>query len=121
MKSNTKLIQVFLKIKMKKQNAFFVTTTGVEALYRGLVPVLTSICASNFVYFYTFNGMKASGDACGLKASSVRDLLFGYVSGCVNAMVTTPLWVANTRLKLQTKKVRVFREKEAGWWQLTYI
>ena len=96
--------------KANRSNKLFFPTPGVEALYRGLVPVLTSICASNFVYFYTFNGMKASGDACGLKASSVRDLLFGYVSGCVNAMVTTPLWVANTRLKLQTKKVRAMEE-----------
>ena len=77
---------------------------GTDALYRGLVPVLTSLCCSNFVYFYAFNGMKATGDIVGIKASSVRDLVFGYVSGCINALVTTPLWVANTRLKLQTKK-----------------
>lgn len=75
---------------------------GVESLYRGLVPVLTSICCSNFVYFYSFNGMKATGDLVGIKASSLRDLVFGYLSGCINALITTPLWVANTRLKLQS-------------------
>lgn len=74
---------------------------GIETLYRGLGPVLTSLYCSNFVYFYSFNGMKAIADSKGIKASAPRDLLFGYVSGCINAMITTPLWVVNTRLKLQ--------------------
>ncbi|XP_066921973.1 peroxisomal membrane protein PMP34-like [Clytia hemisphaerica] len=74
---------------------------GVEALYRGLGPVLTSLYCSNFVYFYSFNGMKMIANSNGLKASVGRDLVLGYVAGCINAMMTTPLWVTNTRLKLQ--------------------
>ncbi|XP_002161354.1 peroxisomal membrane protein PMP34 [Hydra vulgaris] len=77
---------------------------GVDTLYRGLSPVLSSLYCSNFVYFYVFNGMKTLAIIKGLKASSGKDLLFGYISGCINALVTTPLWVANTRLKLQGVK-----------------
>lgn len=31
---------------------------GVSTLYRGLVPVIQSLFCSNFVYFYTFHGLK---------------------------------------------------------------
>jgi len=74
---------------------------GVEALYRGLGPVLTSLYCSNFVYFYSFSGMKMVASSNGLKPSAARDLVLGYLSGCVNALLTTPLWVTDTRLKLQ--------------------
>lgn len=77
---------------------------GLETLYRGIGSVLTSLCCSNFVYFYSFNGMKTVGNVVGIKASPGRDLVFGYLSGCINAMITTPLWVANTRLKLQVNR-----------------
>ena len=77
---------------------------GFETLYRGIGSVLTSLCCSNFVYFYSFNGMKTTGDFVGIKGSPLRDLIFGYLSGCINATITTPLWVANTRLKLQVTK-----------------
>ena len=50
-------------------------------LYRGLQPVLTSLYCSNFVYFYTFNGMKAIATSKGVNATPTRDLIFGYLSG----------------------------------------
>ncbi|XP_077300545.1 peroxisomal Membrane Protein 34 [Arctopsyche grandis] len=72
---------------------------GVLALYRGVVPVLQSIYASNFVYFYTFHGLKSlNGGAKG--QSAARDLLLGAIAGITNVLVTTPLWVVNTRLKM---------------------
>jgi len=73
---------------------------GFPTLYRGMVPVLQSLCASNFVYFYTFHGLKR------LRATSAgqnagRDLLLASVAGAVNVFTTTPLWVVNTRLKMK--------------------
>lgn len=73
---------------------------GFTTLYRGMVPVLESLCASNFVYFYTFHGLKA------LRATSAdqnagRDLLLASVAGVINVLTTTPLWVVNTRLKMK--------------------
>lgn len=74
---------------------------GLQSLYRGLLPVLCSLYCSNFLYFYTFNGLKTVFVGKGKTSSSLQDLLFGYVAGIVNVLMTTPLWVVNTRLKLQ--------------------
>lgn len=75
------------------------TREGMAALYRGLFPVLESLCISNFVYFYTFHCLKSS---IRLKESSATlDLLFGMLAGVVNVLSTTPCWVVNTRLKLE--------------------
>lgn len=76
------------------------TEEGIETLYRGIVPVLQSLCISNFVYFYTFHSFKALR---GNKAqqSAVIDLLMGAISGVVNVLTTTPFWVVNTRLKMK--------------------
>ncbi|XP_029179369.2 peroxisomal membrane protein PMP34-like isoform X2 [Acropora millepora] len=82
---------------------------GLQSLYRGLLPVLCSLYCSNFLYFYTFNGLKTVFVGKGKRSSSLQDLLFGYVAGIVNVLLTTPLWVVNTRLKLQGA---TFRSKD---------
>jgi len=71
---------------------------GFVTLYRGIVPVLQSLCASNFVYFYTFHGLKAMYSH--YTQSAGRDLMFASVAGVINVLTTTPLWVVNTRLKM---------------------
>ncbi|XP_052262418.1 peroxisomal membrane protein PMP34-like isoform X2 [Dreissena polymorpha] len=80
--------------------ADIISQEGFTALYRGLVPVLTTISCSYFVYFYTYNCLKTAfiGKE---KPSSIKDLSFAFIAGVVNVLVTTPLWVVNTRLKLQ--------------------
>lgn len=72
---------------------------GILSWYRGIVPVLQSICASNFVYFYTFHGLKSIHGGA-RNQSAARDLLIGSLAGITNVLVTTPLWVVNTRLKV---------------------
>lgn len=77
---------------------------GLLSLYRGWFPVISSLCCSNFVYFYTFNTLKklmVSG-----RSNPSKDLLMGMISGAVNVVLTTPMWVVNTRLKLQGAKFR---------------
>lgn len=79
---------------------------GLESLYRGWLPVISSLCCSNFVYFYTFNTLKrllVSGPG---KSRPSKDLLMGVISGVVNVILTTPMWVVNTRLKMQGAKFR---------------
>lgn len=79
---------------------------GFLSLYRGWFPVISSLCCSNFVYFYTFNSLKklmASGSG---QSRPGKDLLIGIVSGVVNVILTTPMWVVNTRLKMQGVKFR---------------
>lgn len=72
---------------------------GVSTLYRGMIPVLQSLCISNFVYFYTFHSLKALSPSS--NQSAVRDLLLGTISGVVNVLTTTPFWVVNSRLKMK--------------------
>lgn len=72
---------------------------GFETLYRGAVPVLQSICASNFVYFYSFHGLK-SVTGSSSNQSAAKDLLLASIAGVINVLSTTPLWVVNTRLKM---------------------
>ncbi|XP_038836855.1 peroxisomal membrane protein PMP34-like [Salvelinus namaycush] len=78
---------------------------GLLAPYRGWLPVICSLCCSNFVYFYCFHSLRASW-LRGHKSTPSRDLLMGTAAGVVNVLMTTPLWVVNTRLKLQGAKFR---------------
>ncbi|KAM3598343.1 uncharacterized protein V6R79_016925 [Siganus canaliculatus] len=79
---------------------------GFQSLYRGWLPVISSLCCSNFVYFYTFNALKKMAAAGAAKPRPGRDLLMGIAAGVVNVILTTPMWVVNTRLKLQGVKFR---------------
>ncbi|XP_076246374.1 peroxisomal Membrane Protein 34 [Calliopsis andreniformis] len=72
---------------------------GPITLYRGMVPVLQSLCASNFVYFYTFHGLKMLRNRQNQTAGN--DLLVASIAGVINVLTTTPLWVVNTRLKMR--------------------
>jgi adenine nucleotide transporter 17 len=52
-----------------------------ESLYRGLHPVLISLCASGFVYFYAFHGLRAVFADNGRKHSAFKDLVLGALAG----------------------------------------
>jgi adenine nucleotide transporter 17 len=86
--------------------ADIVKEEGWTALYRGIGPVLTSVCCSNFVYFYTVYGLKAALRSHGIEISALKDLLMASIAGAVNVVTTTPLWVVNMRLKLQGAKFK---------------
>ncbi|KAG5832230.1 hypothetical protein ANANG_G00288880 [Anguilla anguilla] len=79
---------------------------GILSLYRGWFPVISSLCCSNFVYFYTFNSLKRMWVTGGVQSRPSKDLFMGFISGAVNVLLTTPMWVVNTRLKLQGAKFR---------------
>uniref|UniRef100_A0A8C4DI05 Peroxisomal membrane protein PMP34 n=1 Tax=Dicentrarchus labrax TaxID=13489 RepID=A0A8C4DI05_DICLA len=85
--------------------AEIVKEEGLLAPYRGWFPVICSLCCSNFVYFYCFHSLKASW-LKGKQSAPSTDLIIGIAAGIVNVLVTTPLWVVNTRLKLQGSKFR---------------
>ncbi|XP_070570812.1 peroxisomal membrane protein PMP34-like [Ptychodera flava] len=85
---------------------------GVGSLYRGLVPVLQSLYCSNFVYFYAYNSLKMMTYGGNRKPGAAKDLAIGFIAGVINVLVTTPLWVANTRLKLQGVVMKSKIDKE---------
>lgn len=79
---------------------------GWECLYKGIRPVLVSLYCSNFVYFYTYTGLKLLASRRGWTRTAPLDLLIAAVAGSVNVITTTPLWVATTRIKLQNARIR---------------
>jgi len=77
---------------------------GVPGLYRGLGPVLISLAVSNFVYFYANNLLKVLvRKATKKQVTVIQNLFIASIAGVINVLLTCPLWVANTRLKLQFK------------------
>lgn len=49
-------------------------------LYLGWFPVVTALCCSNFVYFYTYNSLKTKFIQ-GKKSSALTDLSLAFISG----------------------------------------
>ncbi|XP_067315676.1 peroxisomal membrane protein PMP34 [Pseudorasbora parva] len=101
-------LQVDDKRKAKSTPAILseiIKEEGLLSPYRGWFPVICSLCCSNFVYFYCFHSLKATW-LQGQRSTPGRDLVIGIAAGVVNVLVTTPLWVVNTRLKLQGAKFR---------------
>jgi len=104
-------IRTFLQVDSSKKSSIEVISNlvkeeGLGVLYRGLAPVLISLGFSNFVYFYSNNSLKIlfkklSGQK---NISIVLNLLVASIAGCINVFTTCPLWVANTRLKVQKGK-----------------
>jgi len=79
---------------------------GIGAFYSGLRAVLISLGVSNFVYFYANNLFKVLiKRATQKEITVVQNLFIASLAGVVNVLTTCPLWVANTRLRLQSGKV----------------
>ncbi|XP_023243118.1 peroxisomal membrane protein PMP34-like [Centruroides sculpturatus] len=93
----------------------FIREEGFESLYRGLGPVLTSLCCSNFVYFYTFHGLRSVYKRDAKSHSALTDLALASIAGAVNVLLTTPLWVVNTRLRLQNIKLKLEDRKSSDY------
>ena len=105
---------------------------GVYGLFQGWWSAVVCLGASNFVYFYTYNAFKTIYQVKVLGSrrkpiDAYNNLLIAALAGVVNVMLTTPLWVVNTRLTVQdtTKKgyngvydclTRIAREE--GWRKL---
>lgn len=70
-------------------------------LYNGLGPLLVSLACSNFVYFYCNNALKLLVRWRGRKLNVPLNLIIAAVAGCVNVLLTNPLWVVNTRVRAQ--------------------
>ncbi|GFR87862.1 peroxisomal membrane protein PMP34-like [Elysia marginata] len=99
------------------------------SLYRGCWSVNSTTLISSLVYFYTYACIQyfhhvhfgnpitssTSPSLNHLKQGTLfmfLDLITAFVAGCVNVLLTTPLWVANTRLKLQGAKLHTEHYKK---------
>jgi len=91
-----------------------------KSLFRGGLSTIQCIAISNFIYFYTFHGLKRTISSAG-NQSAKKDLLFAFLAGkfdrsnilrsklnikkvskgVTNVLVTNPIWVVNIHLKMQ--------------------
>jgi adenine nucleotide transporter 17 len=65
-------------------------------LYRGVGPVVSTLAASNFVFFFVHQALKRF-ESKTLK-STWKAIFLSTLAGVVNVMLTNPLWVANLRI-----------------------
>ncbi|KAK2169855.1 hypothetical protein LSH36_6g02030 [Paralvinella palmiformis] len=85
---------------------------GIVGVYRGLSSLALSLFSSSFVYFFIFHGLKTSLTLFNKEQQVTMDLIFGSLAGAAVVLVTNPLWVINTRLKLEGAKLRTSKYKE---------
>ena len=79
-----------------------------KQLYRGAAPVVITMAASNFVFFYMHSFLKqlllpsasvSSHQKIGRGSSTLQlSLLASSLAGIVNVLLTNPMWVANLRI-----------------------
>jgi len=104
------VIRTHMQVTLHKESSVHATMElvkkeGIEALYRGLSATLISLGCSNFVYFYANNLFKVLlRKFTGKEVTVLQNLFVASLAGVINVFLTCPLWVANTRLKLQKRK-----------------
>jgi len=88
---------------------------GVHALYKGFSAVLTTIGITNFVYFGIYRLQKQSPAlASSVPASFIWNLIMAGLAGTVTVFVTTPMWLVNTRMKVQRTSTFELSDGNAG-------
>lgn len=105
LKGESNVFKTILKIAEKE---------GIQSLYQGWWSAVVSLGASNFVYFYTYNAFKAiyKRRLDTKMIDPVSNLGIASAAGVINVLMTTPLWVAGTRLTVQRKKKLGSNEKK---------
>uniref|UniRef100_A0A5B7ABV6 Putative peroxisomal nicotinamide adenine dinucleotide carrier isoform X1 n=1 Tax=Davidia involucrata TaxID=16924 RepID=A0A5B7ABV6_DAVIN len=87
---------------------------GWDRLYGGLTPSLLGTAASQGVYYYFYQIFRNKVEAAAFerKRKGIGDgsvgmfssLVVAALSGCVNVLLTTPIWVVVTRMQTHRKK-----------------
>ena len=77
---------------------------GVGGLFKGWQGQVVALGCSNFVYFYAYQILKARIQrATRARITPGLNLAIGAVAGCVNVVMTTPLWMVCTQLAVQAQ------------------
>ena len=94
---------------------------GITSLYQGLHSLVLALVCLNFVYFYCFRAtrrwleehvvihglsLESDTDDVSKQHRVAIDLMAGYLAGVLGVLLTAPLWLVNTRLKLQGLKCK---------------
>ena len=79
---------------------------SISSLYQGWSSLVLALVCLNFVYFYCFRASRRWLENCIIEYDISHhkitiDLIAGYLAGVAGVLLTGPLWLINTRLKLQ--------------------
>lgn len=78
---------------------------GINGLFKGWWGQVVALGCSNFIYFYCYNMLKVIiQKKTGAAITPFFNLSVGAVAGCVNVLMTTPLWMMSTQLAVQANK-----------------
>ncbi|KAH7672860.1 solute carrier family 25 (peroxisomal adenine nucleotide transporter) member 17 protein [Dioscorea alata] len=99
-----------------KQMYQVVKHEGWERLYGGLGPSLIGTAASQGVYYYFYQIFRDRAESAALKrfkkgngdgsVGMFQSLIVAAISGCVNVLLTNPIWVIVTRMQTHKTKRR---------------
>ena len=84
-----------------------VNTQGFLSLYQGWAANSLSLCLGSFVYFYLNSALqilyrRRRGGMDNKDLSYLAHIAVASISGMINVLITTPLWVVTTRLTMQS-------------------
>lgn len=109
----------YLKKEKRKLGAIdrmsqVVNQEGWTQLYGGLTPSLVGTAASQGVYYYFYQIFRNKAEAAALEhrnkgvgdgsVGMFSSLVVAALSGCINVLLTNPIWVIVTRMQTHTKK-----------------
>ncbi|XP_048571636.1 peroxisomal nicotinamide adenine dinucleotide carrier [Triticum urartu] len=96
-----------------RQLCLVVQNEGWERLYGGLAPSLVGTAASQGVYYFFYQIFRSRAEAASLRRSirgigdgsvgMFQSLTVAALSGCVNVLLTNPIWVVVTRMQTHRK------------------
>ncbi|EPS66116.1 hypothetical protein M569_08659, partial [Genlisea aurea] len=109
------------KVGTLEQMGRVVKQEGWDRLYGGLAPSLVGTAASQGVYYYFYQIFRNKAEAAALKQKKrgigdgsvgmLSSLVVASLAGCVNVLLTNPIWVVVTRMQTHTKKSKANHSK----------
>ncbi|XP_010262781.1 PREDICTED: peroxisomal nicotinamide adenine dinucleotide carrier-like isoform X1 [Nelumbo nucifera] len=101
------------KVGALEQMCQVVKQEGWERLYGGLTPSLVGTAASQGVYYYFYQIFRSRAEVTALdrwrkgvgdgSVGMLSSLVVAALAGCVNVLLTNPIWVVVTRMQTHTK------------------
>lgn len=92
---------------------------GWGRLYGGLTPSLVGTAASQGVYYYFYQIFRNNAEVAALERKKrgigdgsvgmLSSLVVAALAGCVNVLLTNPIWVIVTRMQTHTKTLKKFK------------
>jgi adenine nucleotide transporter 17 len=80
-------------------------TKGVTGFYQGIESALYGTCASQLVFFYLYSFLKSAHARRGGALGPLENTAIASISGAINALLTSPIWLVNTRIAVQKADV----------------